>query len=77
MVLDQDQRARVARARSPDSMAESPEKRRIDSETSLEVSVEIGRDIAGGRGSISEEVEGKEVGNVGSLNNGGSSSPGL
>ncbi|XP_041003001.1 sterol 3-beta-glucosyltransferase UGT80A2-like isoform X1 [Juglans microcarpa x Juglans regia] len=58
-------------------MAHSPEKRRSDTETSLEVSVEIERDIAGGSGSDSEEVESKEVGNVGYLNNGGSSSPGF
>ncbi|XP_041003002.1 sterol 3-beta-glucosyltransferase UGT80A2-like isoform X2 [Juglans microcarpa x Juglans regia] len=58
-------------------MAHSPEKRRSDTETSLEVSVEIERDIAGGSGSDSEEVESKEVGNVGYLNNGGSSSPGV
>ncbi|KAF5480961.1 hypothetical protein F2P56_001663 [Juglans regia] len=58
-------------------MAHSPEKRRSDTETSLEVSVEIERDIAGGSGSDSEEVESKEVGNVAYLNNGGSSSPGF
>ncbi|XP_035548724.1 sterol 3-beta-glucosyltransferase UGT80A2-like isoform X2 [Juglans regia] len=58
-------------------MAHSPEKRRSDTETSLEVSVEIERDIAGGSGSDSEEVESKEVGNVAYLNNGGSSSPGV
>ncbi|KAF5480963.1 hypothetical protein F2P56_001664, partial [Juglans regia] len=38
---------------------------------------EIERDIAGGSGSDSEEVESKEVGNVAYLNNGGSSSPGV
>ncbi|KAG7987699.1 hypothetical protein I3843_03G147400 [Carya illinoinensis] len=58
-------------------MAEFSEKHRSDTETSLEVSVEIERDIAGGSSSDSEEVEGKEVGNVVSLNNGGSSSPGF
>ncbi|KAG6722117.1 hypothetical protein I3842_03G145300 [Carya illinoinensis] len=58
-------------------MAEFSEKHRSDTETSLEVSVEIERDIAGGSSSDSEEVEGKEVGNVVSLNNGGSSSSGV
>ncbi|KAG6661120.1 sterol 3-beta-glucosyltransferase UGT80A2-like isoform X1 [Carya illinoinensis] len=58
-------------------MADFSEKHRSDTETSLEVSVEIERDIAGGSSSDSEEVEGKEVGNVVSLNNGGSSSPGF
>ncbi|KAG6661119.1 sterol 3-beta-glucosyltransferase UGT80A2-like isoform X2 [Carya illinoinensis] len=58
-------------------MADFSEKHRSDTETSLEVSVEIERDIAGGSSSDSEEVEGKEVGNVVSLNNGGSSSPGV
>lgn len=53
-------------------MAESPENRRRDSESSGEVSVRIEREIGGGSRSDS-----KDVNNVGSLNNGGTGPPGL
>jgi hypothetical protein len=58
-------------------MAESPENRRSQSDSSGEVSVRIEHEIGGGSGSDSKEVESKEVSNGGSLNTGRSSSPGL
>lgn len=75
--MDQDQRGQVGRERSPLSMEESREDRRIDSESSREVPVRIELEIGSGSGSDSKEADNKEVGNVGSLDNGGSSSPGL
>ncbi|KAF5458259.1 hypothetical protein F2P56_022300 [Juglans regia] len=75
--MDQDQRGQVGRERSPLSMEESREDRRIDSESTGEVPVRIELEIGSGSGSDSKEVDNKEVGNVGSLDNGGSSSPGL
>ncbi|KAE7997956.1 hypothetical protein FH972_002542 [Carpinus fangiana] len=57
-------------------MAESPENRRSQSDSSGEVSVRIEHEIGGGSGSDSKEVESKEVSNGGSLNTGSSSSPG-
>lgn len=53
-------------------MAESPENRRRDSESSGEVSIRIEREIGGGSRSDS-----KDVNNVGSLNNGGTGPPGV
>lgn len=58
-------------------MAESREDRRRDPESSGEVSVPIELEIGSGSGSDSKEVNSKEVGNVGSLDNGDSSFPGL
>ncbi|KAG6657682.1 sterol 3-beta-glucosyltransferase UGT80A2 isoform X1 [Carya illinoinensis] len=74
--MDQDQRGQVGWARSPESLAESRENLRIGSENTGEVPVRIELEIGSGSGSDSKEVDNKEVGNVGSLDNGGSSSPG-
>lgn len=58
-------------------MAESPEHRRSHSESSGEGSVRIEREIGGGSGSDSKEVESKDVSNGVLLNSGHSSPPGL